>query len=54
MCKLQAWQAMGAGIIVGLAIGMVAAPQKKCRTRVGRLLNHIGSVVDHLGSAMGL
>ncbi|MBP5165898.1 MAG: hypothetical protein ILP09_01395 [Oscillospiraceae bacterium] len=45
---------MGAGLIVGMAAGMVAAPKKKKSRAAGRMLKSLGNIVDGVGGALGL
>lgn len=47
---------MGIGIVVGSAIGMIAAPERKStgRKAVGRALKSVGSVVEDITDVFGL
>ena len=43
---------MGAGLMVGGAIGMAFAPKKKTKTVVGRALKAAGELADNISDAM--
>ena len=55
MCSMSFWKGMGAGLAVGLALGITAVPKKKCRSRTaGHFLRMVGDVVDSMGQSLGL
>lgn len=41
------WCGMGAGLVLGAAVGMLISPrQKSMKTCVGRTMQHMGNAVD--------
>ena len=46
---------VGIGLVVGSAIGMVAAPPRKNeKTTVGRAVRAVGTVIDSIAESIGI
>lgn len=54
MSSMSFVKGMGAGLIVGMAAGMVIVPKKKKSSMTGKLLKSLGSIVDNVCDVMGL
>ena len=47
------WKGMGAGLAVGMGLGMLLKPRKKSHT-AAKLIRTAGDVVDRMGSFFGV
>ncbi len=47
------WKGMGAGMALGVGLGMLMKPQKKSRT-AAKLIRSAGDVVDRVGTFFGV
>lgn len=55
MCGMDFAKGVGAGVAMGLALGMTVKPKKRrCLKSAGRLLKLAGSAVDRFGAMLGL
>ena len=55
MSNLNFLKGMGAGLMVGAAVGMLLSPEKKAtRRRMGKMFRAAGDVIEDLSGAIGL
>jgi gas vesicle protein len=50
--SMRFFKGMGLGIMVGSAVGMAFAPQKKHKNVVGKALKAAGELADNISDAM--
>ena len=50
--NMKFFKGMGLGIMVGSAVGMAFAPQKKSKNMVGKALKAAGELADNISDAM--
>lgn len=46
------WKGMGAGLALGIGLGLLMKPRKKCHT-AAKLIRAAGDVVDRVGGFFG-
>ena len=55
MNNMNFLKGMGAGLMVGAAVGMLLSPDKKTnRRRLGKMFRAAGDVIEDLSGAIGL
>ena len=53
MSNMNFVKGMGAGLMIGAAMGLLLSPDKKGR-RLGKMFRAAGDVIEDLGSAIGM
>lgn len=54
MCGMDFAKGVGAGVAMGLALGMTVKPKKRRFTCAAKLLKLAGNAVDRFGAMLGL
>ncbi len=55
MKTMSFFKGMGAGMVVGAALGMIIAPDKRSgKKRLSRMIRAAGDVIEELSGAVGL
>ena len=54
MSNMNFVKGMGAGLMIGAAMGLLLSPDKKGRRRLGKMFRAAGDVIEDLGSAIGM
>ena len=55
MCMKDFFKGVGAGVVLGAAVGMLAMPKpRKCRTGFSRAMRSLGELVDGISRTVGM
>lgn len=55
MSSMNFLKGMGAGLVVGVFLGVTMMPDKKsCKRRVGKAIKTVGEIIEDISDAVGM